>query len=255
MVSYRIFIVSFKSKTISDFAEAINSSGAFSICGMTENGNEAVLKIKETMPDFVVLSDVIAGPDAFYIIREIKQSCVFVPNFIMLSFSRDENLVKYAASIGVSSVFILPFDYKYVLDRMLGLEQYSMHNEMYINRKSDSDSFEYGISARLLKLGIPINMRGYRYIKTSIELCMKDKNIYENGITKFLYPLVAKMHNTTAESVERSIRCAIKSAWENAGERNNSDIAELSYFSGRPTNSQFIALMLQEAQSNMHMIM
>ncbi|MCI1959765.1 MAG: hypothetical protein LKJ25_09125 [Clostridia bacterium] len=252
MVFYKIFIVNFDSKIISEFSDVINENGRFTLCGTAENGYDAVEKIKTTMPDFVVLSDVIPGPDAFGIIKEIKKSCVLIPSFIMLSFSHDENLIRYAASIGVSSFFIYPFNFNDVLDRMLGLK-----NNLYT--AGQCDLYEQNvhkniqpptknISCMLLKLGIPVNMRGYRYLKTSIELCIKDPEILDNGITKFLYPLVAKIHNTTSECVERSIRNAISSAWKNMEPQDNDEIFGFSYFNRRPTNSQFLALVLQKAK-------
>ena len=257
MVFYKIFIVNFDSKIISEFSDVIHENGSFSLCGTAENGYDAVEKIKTTMPDFVVLSDVIPGPDAFGIIKEIKKSCVLSPLFIMLSFSHDENLIRYAASLGVSSFFIYPFKFHDVLDRMIGLKNntYTPGQYNFSDQKNYKNIFEpptKNISNMLLKLGIPVNMRGYRYLKTSIELCMKDPEIFENGITKFLYPLVAKIHNTTSECVERSIRNAISSAWKNMEPQNHDEVFGFSYFSRRPTNSQFLALVLQRAKSDVH---
>ena len=66
-----------------------------------------------------------------------------------------------------------------------------------------------------------------------------------NAITKVLYPTVAKMHQTTASRVERAIRHAIEVAWS----RGKMDtIDELFGYTinngkGKPTNSEFIALI------------
>lgn len=66
-----------------------------------------------------------------------------------------------------------------------------------------------------------------------------------NAVTKLLYPTVAKQYKTTSSRVERAIRHAIEVAWDRG------DIDTLnSYFGytvntgrGKPTNSEFIALI------------
>lgn len=66
-----------------------------------------------------------------------------------------------------------------------------------------------------------------------------------NSITKLLYPTVAAKFKTTSSRVERAIRHAIELAWD----RGDVDILN-SYFGytirntkGKPTNSEFIALI------------
>ena len=66
-----------------------------------------------------------------------------------------------------------------------------------------------------------------------------------NAITKILYPTVAKKYQTTSSRVERAIRHAIEVAWS----RGKIDILDdlfgytISYGKGKPTNSEFIALV------------
>ena len=66
-----------------------------------------------------------------------------------------------------------------------------------------------------------------------------------NSVTKVLYPSIAKKYQTTASRVERAIRHAIEVAW-NRGRIET--IEELFGYTvntgkGKPTNSEFIALI------------
>jgi two-component system response regulator (stage 0 sporulation protein A) len=71
-----------------------------------------------------------------------------------------------------------------------------------------------------------------------------------NSITKVLYPQVAKTFQTTSSRVERAIRHAIEVAWDRG------DIETLQRFfgytvsnaKGKPTNSEFIALIADKLQ-------
>jgi two-component system response regulator (stage 0 sporulation protein A) len=94
------------------------------------------------------------------------------------------------------------------------------------------------------ELGIPAHIKGYQYIREGIIMAIQDVNMM-NYITKLLYPTIAKKYKTTSSSVERAIRHAIEVAWT----RGRIEILEEMFgYSvqdgrGKPTNSEFIALI------------
>lgn len=77
---------------------------------------------------------------------------------------------------------------------------------------STSPAARRNISALLQEIGVPTQVRGYRQIKTAIELIIEKPDIL-NAITKELYPKVAEIHNTTDTRVERAIRHAVELTW------------------------------------------
>ena len=96
----------------------------------------------------------------------------------------------------------------------------------------------------LKDLGIPANLLGYEYLKTAIAVVHSDKNILR-GITKELYPKVAKIHSTTPSRVERAIRHAICYSMKMA----NKETIE-KYFGNcaskkAPTNGCFISVVAE----------
>ena len=79
-----------------------------------------------------------------------------------------------------------------------------------------------------------------------------DDNDIINSVTKILYPSVAKKYSTTSSRVERAIRHAIEVAWD----RGDLDVLN-SIFGytvqnsrGKPTNSEFIALIADNLRLN-----
>ena len=64
-------------------------------------------------------------------------------------------------------------------------------------------------------------------------------------MTKILYPAIAKKHQTTASRVERAIRHAIEVAWGRGRLETINDLFgyTVSTGKGKPTNSEFIALI------------
>lgn len=94
------------------------------------------------------------------------------------------------------------------------------------------------------QIGVPAHIKGYQYLRRAIMMVIEDEDLI-NLVTKRLYPAVAQTYGTTASRVERAIRHAIEVAWD----RGDIDTIN-SYFGytiqssrGKPTNSEFIALI------------
>ena len=85
-------------------------------------------------------------------------------------------------------------------------------------------------------------------------MAVEDVNMM-NYITKLLYPSIAKKYKTTSSSVERAIRHAIEVAWN----RGKVELLEemfgytISAGKGKPTNSEFIALIADKLRLDYRM--
>ena len=96
----------------------------------------------------------------------------------------------------------------------------------------------------LHELGVPAHIRGYQYLREAIILAVNDEDVI-TAITGVLYPQVAKTFQTTSSRVERAIRHALEVAWY----RGDLDTLRrffgytISSSKGKPTNSEFIALV------------
>lgn len=108
----------------------------------------------------------------------------------------------------------------------------------------EEQTLERSIGIHLLNAGMPTHIKGYRFTVTAIRLLL-EKPEMADGITKWLYPEVARIHNSTTSRVERAIRHGIEVAW------NRGDMTVLyDYFRntvdgerGKPTNSEFLTRM------------
>jgi hypothetical protein len=109
---------------------------------------------------------------------------------------------------------------------------------------TDDGELRHIITEILHDIGVPAHIKGYKYLREAIVITVNDDNAVE-AITKFLYPEVAKVFQTTSSRVERAIRHAIEMAWD----RGDLDILQgyfgytISNTKGKPTNSEFIALI------------
>lgn len=94
------------------------------------------------------------------------------------------------------------------------------------------------IMAYLDKKGFKHAQSGFLFIVKAIEMGLEDRNKISKGITKILYPEVAKEFKTTASRVERAIRHNIETS---------DFILKLKLKGlGKPTNSEFLARAVDE---------
>lgn len=110
--------------------------------------------------------------------------------------------------------------------------------------KTESNSTPREIDERIVKkllkeMGVPLNIKGYRYLINAIVTLSKEK---EMKISLGLYPKVAREFATTSSRVERAIRHAVERTFE----RGNYDVinevfgTKVSATKGKLTNSEFM---------------
>jgi two-component system response regulator (stage 0 sporulation protein A) len=116
-------------------------------------------------------------------------------------------------------------------------------------RRPDKNSIESMVTGIIHEIGVPAHIKGYQYLREAIIIAVNDMDVI-NAITKVLYPQVAKAFQTTPSRVERAIRHAIEVAWD----RGDLDTLQrffgytVSNTKGKPTNSEFIALIADKLQ-------
>ena len=113
-------------------------------------------------------------------------------------------------------------------------------------------NLETQVTRIIHRIGVPAHIKGYQYLRTAILMATDDPEII-NYVTKMLYPTVAKQYKTTSSRVERAIRHAIEVAWD----RGDVDVLN-EYFGytiqnnrGKPTNSEFIAMISDRLRLSM----
>ena len=112
------------------------------------------------------------------------------------------------------------------------------------NEKIQKVKIENEITEILHEVGIPAHIKGYMYLRTAIMKTYDNIDIL-GQVTKVLYPEIARNYNTTSSRVERAIRHAIEVAW-NRGKIDAIDEIfgyTINNHKGKPTNSEFIALI------------
>ena len=103
---------------------------------------------------------------------------------------------------------------------------------------------EQDVTNMIHDIGVPAHIKGYQYLRDAIMMSVEDPAMI-SSITKILYPTIAKRFQTTPSRVERAIRHAIEVAWSRGRMETLDGLFgyTIDTGKGKPTNSEFIALI------------
>jgi len=239
--------------------------------GKAKNGEEMCRIIKEKNPDVVLLDLIMPKMDGLTVMDQINQdkSVSKRPYFIVITAVGQEKITEDAFNKGANYYMMKPFQNEMLLERIRSAGR--INNRMLLERikfvrkmthgterrpeelvtgqTPGGENLENRVTNMLHEIGIPAHIKGYHYLRDAIMMAVEDMDVL-NAITKILYPTVAKKYQTTSSRVERAIRHAIEVAWS----RGKLDTLDelfgytVSTGKGKPTNSEFIALIADTIQ-------
>lgn len=199
-------------------------------------------------PDIVIVEPLLPMGDGFDLLEQIIYENVIK---IITTFVNHEFYIKKSIDLCVDYIFIKPLDENLFSKRILEIIHVAELGEKSV-RQAHSEN---NISELLKSVGIPVNIKGFRFLKNAIEIVSTDfANL--DKITKRLYLQVANNFNSTPTRVERDIRHAIEVAYNRGNPRLLNEIFgyTIDEDKGKPTNSEFIAMMADKVLIEMNHI-
>ena len=230
----------------SSLVTTLQRSEGFRVVGVANDGEQAVNMILDKQPQILVLDLMLAKRDGLSVLKAIS-TMEHRPAVLATSGFITDYVASAAANLGVQYLMLKPCDMTAVAER---LEEIRGGENLRMNvRRTDKTSIETMVTGIIHEIGVPAHIKGYQYLREAIIIAVNDMDVI-NAITKVLYPQVAKTFQTTPSRVERAIRHAIEVAWD----RGDLDTLQrffgytVSNTKGKPTNSEFIALIADKLQ-------
>ena len=242
-----VFIADSAEDFCSGLTAALQRADGFRIVGTAGDGEQAIRMISEQKPDILVLDLMLAKKDGISVLKALS-GLDQKPITLATSTFLTEYVSTAAANLGVRYLMLKPCDMTALVDRLEEIRAGESLRYPAV-RRNDKVSIETLVTNIIHEIGVPAHIKGYQYLREAIILAVNDMDVI-NAITKVLYPQVAKNFGTTPSRVERAIRHAIEVAWD----RGDLDTLQrffgytVSNTKGKPTNSEFIALIADKLQ-------
>lgn len=217
-----------------DFRSAVGEALHAAYCVRSAgDGVQTLQLLRSFLPDVVVLDLMLPGLDGITLLQKAVEIGIRPVVLATTRYISDYTL-DAAEQLGVGYIMVKPCDISAVVARVRDLSQ-RLKPPAFSHPDPRTE-----VSNMLLRLGISTKLKGYAYLRESVLLMARDPR---QSVTKELYPAAAVQFGATAAQVERSIRSAIDTAWQ----QHDRQIWQL-YFTAndarmipRPTNSVFIS--------------
>ena len=244
--TYRLLVIDNDQLTINQLKNYFSSHAVMNVVKIFEDGEEGLNYILNNRDSFdcLILDLVLPNKDGLSILETLKEKRID-KKILVLSGYKDNKIMENISRYNVDYYMMKPFSLESLEIRLkdILLSKKIVDYNMEMDRK---------ISKILHNLGVPSHIKGYTYIRESIKL-MYNLNDINGGITKEIYPEIAKKYDSTVSRVERAIRHAIEISWNRGDYEVMEDIFghSVDFDRAKPTNSEFIATITDHLRLNL----
>ena len=211
-----------------------------------------LIETKKEEYDIVLLDLIMPNKDGIAVLEEMKKREINKKVIVLTSYNT-QDMIRKVSEMGASYFMLKPFELVDLENRIIevaeGIKYGGKTIDLYHNNLQKS------ITNTLHELGVPSHIKGYQYIREGITLVYQNPELV-GGITKELYPEIAKKYETTVSRVERAIRHAIEVSWN----RGNWQLMEeifghsVDIDKAKPTNSEFIVTVADKLRLELHQL-
>lgn len=231
-------------------AEVIQLQEDMEVIGFASDGEEAIELIESQNPDIAIIDLLMPLRDGLGVLEEVKERKLCHTACILISAIGLDSMAQKAILLGAQYYLIKPYRDEFLLGRIRQVH-YEYHrikvarlqkgygSKELISSGRENQSPEQKVSCLLSQMHMSASIQGYYFLRQAILMALEDENAVV-GITKRMYPELARKYHTTSNRVERAIRHAIESAWKKGANEIYGRMFEMECCS-RPTNGQFIA--------------
>ena len=208
----KLLIVDDNLNLVKMMREYFNNTKGIEVAFEAQDGKYGldIIENKQDEFDIILLDLIMPNKDGLEVLKYMQDNRIYKKTIVLTSYNTQE-MIRKVSELGANYFMLKPFELSELEEKI---------NDI---------------------MKEPSHIKGYQYIREGITLVYKKPSLI-GGITKELYPEIAKKFDSTVSRVERAIRHAIEVSWN----RGNWDLMEeifghsVDIDKAKPTNSEFI---------------
>lgn len=217
-------------------AEELAGTEDIVVAAQTGEADQVLQLVRETEADVLVMEMSLRGGSGLEVLSRVKGELGDRIRVLLCSVFADRTLVNRTVQAGADFYLIKPVP-------ALSLTEHIRLTALDGEGWEEPESLRYRLSMLLRRLGAMPNMKGYHYVIDGVIVVLEDPDAV-CGVTKVVYPRIARLHKTNSAAVERSIRHTIRKLWENGDRKELRRI--FPNCRSCPSNGAFIAVLAQQ---------
>ena len=240
MKKIKLLVIDDNKELIELLKEYYSEQSGVDIVLTAKDGKEGIEKIKNNLDkfDMILLDLIMPNKDGIEVLKYIKEEGIDKRIIVLTSYNA-QDMIRNVAELGADYFILKPFELELLHEKITEIGNKSGFSSQNIDMYNNN--LQISITKALHELGVPSHIKGYQYIREGVTLVYNNPKII-GGITKELYPEIAKKYHSTTSRVERAIRHAIEISWNRANWDFMEDLFGYSVDidKAKPTNSEFI---------------
>ena len=236
----KIMLVDDNEKVIELYEGLFKDVSGLEIVNISKDGEEAINYLESNIEniDLIILDIVMPKKDGIDVLNFMKENYIN-KKIIVVTSCNSEATIRKATELGANYYMLKPVSEDKLIEKVKELT--TANDKINVGYNIDDNNLQVNVTHVLHELGVPSHIKGYHYLREGIKLIYNNPELI-GGITKELYPSIAKKFSSTDTRVERSIRHAIEVSWN----RGNWDLMQdlfgysVDIDKAKPTNSEFI---------------
>lgn len=164
------------------------------------------------------------------------------PSVCLASNFSSDALIRKAVSVGASCMMVKPYDLKAFTENIITCA--NSKRQLHIPPVSVQNRLQLDVTHTLHELGLSLYSKGAEYLWHAVSMTAADSSVL-CGITKILYPEIAKIYKNKPSCIERGIRSTIGFIWSEMKPDVRKAWFKPETFPAwrKPTNSEFIEIV------------
>lgn len=236
MEQIKVILADFDEAARQIMAEELAAMEDITVAGQTGMADEVLDLARTTEAQVLIMEMSLRGGDGLEVLDRVKNELGDKIRVLICSLFADRALVNGAVQRGADYYMIKPVTITALAEhiRLTALEEEGWQED---------DSLQYRASMLLRRLGGIPNMKGYIYTVEAVITVLEDPDAV-CGITKVVYPKIARKHRATSSAVERSIRHMLQKIWTCGDKKLLLQL--FPSYTRCPSNGAFIAVLAQQ---------
>lgn len=235
----KIMLVDDNEVIIDLYERTLKEVAGMEIIAKAKDGEEAIKILENNVEniDLIILDIVMPKKDGIDVLKFMKDNNIN-KKIIVVTSCNSEITIRSVTELGASYYMLKPVDMNALVEK---IKELTKENKINLGFNIDDKNLQVNVTHILHELGVPSHIKGYHYLREGIKLIYNNPELI-GGITKELYPSIAKKFASTDTRVERSIRHAIEVSWNRGNWQLMEDIFghSVDIDKAKPTNSEFI---------------
>lgn len=220
-------------------ASRIKDSRQVEIVGMTEHGEEALRLCERTQAELIVLDTELSGADGLTVAFQLRERGSR-QNILLISAFQGAQLLLMCKMLAVEYVLRKPIEVETLVDH---LRLQAAAATVQAREQEGERALRQYLEGLFRAFELRTGAKSCRYTIEAVCACRSSNS----GLTKEVYPEIARRFGTTPANVERSIRYLVQKIWHGG----NTALLERYFGAERVrrgthmTNHRFIQALLE----------